>query len=243
MSDTVDISSFETRLRKPIASAVGGNMMIRILGVVATVLLVGLVPVLGQAEEAKRVGHFRAGPYVALGGGVALFESPGFFSLDPGNDLSYGDFNGDEVRGSGTVRVGYRLREPLAIEVQNVYLDTSGANTAFVELDSLGNPVPSTLSQAVAGGAWLMTVNLRIYLTPPVYRVQPLLVLGGGLIYVDNALDGNSTSAMGRFGGGIAVHITDHIALEVEAAYLKPTKEVGEVFKHTAVDAALVYRF
>ena len=205
------------------------------------------LPTLATAEEddAGEPEEFgRTGAYVALLAGYA-HESAN--TITPyGIALS--------LRSSGTAQVGfrggYRLHPPLAVELQLDYR-TATASTATL----LGSAAPLTAPVGRSASAELdalsVTPNIRIYLLPG--RIQPYAVVGIGLFWSEvgslfstatsTSFTGYSeTSFLLRAGGGVAVQLTDQIALELGAEYMRPD-ELNESLRHVSFTGALLYRF
>jgi len=218
----------------------------RLVAVVLGLLLLVSAPALAQDDdEETEPGEFgRKGLYVALLAGYG-YQMNGFVEqYDVGVATSS---NGSPQIGG---RVGYRILPPLAVELQLDYLTGASTNVTL-----LANSSPAPLPPGAVFGrfdvdALSFTPNIRIYMLPG--RVQPYGVLGIGLFW--SSLDDVQPAALGFFadrsettfllraGGGLALQITDEIAVELGAEYIRPSAQ-NAPFRNVSFTGALLYKF
>jgi opacity protein-like surface antigen len=194
----------------------------------------------GEETEPEEFG--RSGPYVAVVAGYAYDIS--------GAVTHYGVTTTMAQTGSPVVgiRGGYRLDPPVAVELQLDYL--TGADASATVLPG-GPPIPvppgSVGSYDVS--ALSFTPNVRVHLLPG--RIQPYTVFGIGLFWsqIGDASPGlglyddwSEVSFLVRVGGGLALQIDDHIALELGAEYIRPYGNNSQ-FRHVGFTGALLYKF
>jgi hypothetical protein len=97
--------------------------------------------------------------------------------------------------------------------------------------------------------AWTMTVDGKLYplgildkqLPPLAKRFQPFATVGFGYIDFDGYID--DWDFVGRFGGGLDVHLTRHFALSVDASYVMPVTDELEDLDYVSVGWGFLYRF
>lgn len=195
-----------------------------------------------SGEEAEPEEFGRGGPYVAVLAGYAYDIS--------GAVTHYGVTTTMAQTGSPVVgiRGGYRIYETLAVEAQIDYL--TGASASATVLPG-GPPVP--LPAGSVGrydvSAMSFTPNVRVHILPG--RIQPYTVVGIGLFWsqIGDASPGlglyddwSEVSFLVRAGGGLALQIDDHVALELGAEYIRPYGNNSQ-FRHVSFTGALLYKF
>ncbi len=185
-------------------------MTARTLSVLGAAVI--LIPGLASAEW----GEFkRSGLYLGVGG---LYTQNSLLE----NQLEDLSPLGIKIDDSGGVsaQFGYRAFSFLAAELEYDYVtpyDLGAAGTTIASLES-----------------HLLTANLKAIL--PIWRFQPYLLGGVGFINwdIDDKLGAgigrNDTDLAGRVGGGVDLHLTSRIALNVGA---------DVVFSNTSLDTSL----
>jgi len=210
---------------------------------VVVVLLQAASPALAQDEtEPEEFG--RTGPYVAVHGGYA-------HDID-GNLTQYGVTVYTEQTGSPVIglRAGYRMRPPMAVELQLDYLTGTSSNATVLGGPPLPPLPPGTTTGQLEISALSFTPNLRVYLLPG--RIQPYTVIGIGLFW--SRIGDASPPALGLFeersevsflvraGGGLSIQIDQHVALELGAEYIRPYGHNSSL-RHVEFTGAVMYRF
>jgi opacity protein-like surface antigen len=217
-------------------------------------------PSLAVAKEAQDPDPFdRPGFYLGVG---ATYQYNVFKSRvedvieDEVDDALAGanaNFNLDGSLGVNAL-LGYRVASWFAIEIQYEWVD---------EYDIKGSTdVPTPASgklYSIEGHA--LTANTKWIV--PFWRVQPYLLLGGGMALSDvskgdladalNALgadidDGKHAKPAARAGLGLDLYITQHIVVNAQASVLVTTlkkPDVGDVddLNYMSFAAGLQYRF
>lgn len=172
----------------------------------AGALALGLV----AASSARAEDEFnRPGAYAGVGGSYMV---SGFQDGAAAGD--FGDTLGFNVRG------GYRVNDFWAFEGIYEYGDDFGARQV--------HPGERIRTNAFTGNAKLLL---------PLGRFQPYLMAGAGFLNAnaDGGLkrtgwDVDGTNFAGRFGGGLDLYATEHVALYLDAAYTMPINEVSDVY-------------
>ena len=204
-----------------------------------TGLLLGvLAVVVGVASTASAHGG-RPQEFAGIGGYVMLGAG--------GASESFDIYRGRIDAGSAVVvggRLGYRAAPFIAVEGSVDYMPL-GIRTEV--------PVTGGLAD-LETKALLGTANLKLY--PGDWRVQPYALAGVGALYATNtcklngvALDcltagisDDETAFAGKFGGGLDVYLSPHVALNGELAYVMPTQDLSG-FRYLSYTASLVFRF
>lgn len=211
-------------------------MRIRRTGLFVMAAATLLVASAAHADE-----YFRKGFY--LNGSVAY----GFNQMDTGTfvqtfQIPSPPFDAFDSWGLN-VRAGSQVYSWLAFELEYEWM-----KRLILELPP-GSSAVVGQAQNVAGSASLysltyepdiITVNAKFVL--PFWRVQPYLLIGGGIAIYDVIAsvpyDSFSRSGEGfafRGGGGIDVYITKHIAVNVESSYLLNTSSF-DIYTVPAID-------
>lgn len=195
-----------------------------------------------SAEEAEPEEFGQTGRYVAVLAGYAH---------DIGGAVTqYGVTTSVAQTGSPVVgvRAGYRVDPPVAIELQLDYL-TGASASATVLPGGPPLPIPPGSVGSYDISALSFTPNARVYLLPG--RIQPYGVVGVGLFWsrISDTSPGlgiyddwSEVSLLVRAGGGLALQIDDHIALELGAEYIRPYGH-NSTFRHVSFTGALLYKF
>ncbi len=132
-------------------------------------------------------------------------------------------------------RIGYRFGPHLATEAQLEYLP-------LVDWDIL---VGSSRTTAFRIRIVTITGNLKLF--PLSGRVQPFAFLGGGgaFVKVTSPLVSSSESSSGlvlRGGGGIDIHVSEHIAVSADVSYVLPADAL-ENLDYLSIGGGLQYKF
>jgi opacity protein-like surface antigen len=160
----------------------------------------------------------RKGPYIGFGG-MVMFPKSGTLSGDVEieNDLS-GGFN---------VRFGLRAASIFALEV--MYEQFYGPDVS----------APGTTDR---GKGYFWSLNTKFYATPG-KSWQPYVLVGGGLVSVQPRI-ANRRSGFGmRFAGGLDIHLTPKIVLDIEAGYNLGLGTQVKNFGYGVASVGLAYRF
>jgi opacity protein-like surface antigen len=218
-----------------------------------------------RAEEGRDRSFGRSGFYMGLGGSYQwnVFESqledevvdaleddvPAFVELGLDLDDSYG----------ANATIGYRVFSFFAIEAE--YEWVSEYDVALTtNIDGIDARLYSIEGHTItANTKWIL----------PTWRIQPYLLIGGGIaisdvdrggIYDDPILgpgledngvkvgDGRQTSAAGRAGVGLDVYLTRGIVVNAEAGAVVTTLDVPDLgdiddLNYLSFTAGLQYRF
>lgn len=215
-------------------------MSARLFGV--SLVLLALVLSSGSfAQDDGDDGQYaREGGYVGLGG-VYVVENAdtGDLEDDLESDLAAAGFPGtrvdldvDDTWGLNA-RVGSRFGSRFAMELVGDWFDD-----ADVDIDAVGPAGRVETSEEVE--AWAVTYNLKGYLLTE-ERVQPYVVVGGGLLNVDDGLEDDYGFSW-RLGGGYDFYQTENVVFNVEALYYLPTGDIRD-FDFITVGLGVQYRF
>lgn len=143
------------------------------------------------------------------------------------------------------VRAGSQVYSWLAFELEyewmkRLVLELPPGSSGTVGGGTGPLAAPSTALYSLSYEPDIITVNAKFVL--PFWRVQPYVLIGGGIaLYdVEASVPYNSFSRSGqgfafRGGGGIDVYITKHIAVNVESTYLLNTSSF-EIYTVPAID-------
>ena len=180
-----------------------------------------------QAESSNAPDYARTGFTVALGGVYAIEDFDGKFEDPAGVDRKFDDSAGVDLH------FGYRAAPNLAFDFVYEWLEgfDSTAGSPDVELDT-----------------HLVTVNAKFYALRG--RFQPYASVGIGAYIVNTEIFAKrfdkpfsvDASFTGRFGAGIEIYLTPHIALTLDSAYIVPTSPNGGE-QYAAIGAGALYRF
>ena len=171
------------------------------------------------------------------GGG---FDRPGFYgsisamyAVENISDqkVRFGDektTTGFDDAWGGNFRLGYRVNEVLGVEFEW---------EGFQEFsDSKGTQVD------IKG--WLGTLNARAHI--PLGRIQPFLLIGGGLMQTrtngPNSSSLTEESAVIRGGGGVDAYITENIVFTTDVTYVVPFYDNRDI-DYVSISFGLGYRF
>ena len=152
-----------------------------VLGLAVSVLLLS-----AANAQAQSVYGSELGSYVGVSGFYALDTSSG--DVDDIADTSDGGFS---------VRGGFRINPPLAIELQGDY------NNSWTDFD-----------------LWTVTTNFRVYplqmeaFGAEVGRFQPYVIVGAGVIGGDPDSDAYQLNGAFRMGAGVNFYLTDQLAID-----------------------------
>jgi len=214
-----------------------------------------------EIEEVDDDPFDRPGFYVGVGGSYQsnvfqdTIEDELQDQLD-GTALEGADFSIDDSGGLNA-RVGYRAASFFAAEIEYEWID---------EYDIKGSDFGQTGTLYSIEGHTL-TANTKWII--PFWRIQPYLLLGGGVAIADvhrgNLYDvpaiaailigegidvhsGTKTNAAARAGLGLDVYVTEHIVATTEATVVVTTlkkPDVGDVddLNYMSFTAGLQYRF
>ena len=193
-----------------------------------------LLPGVASAEW----GEFsRSGFYLGLGG---LYTQNGLLE-DQFSDALPFDIDVDDSWGINA-RLGYRAFSFLAAELEYDYVSP-------YDLGAVGTDIASLETH-------LLTANLKAIL--PIWRLQPYVLGGVGFVNWDIedklgfGLDGSDTELAGRVGGGVDLHLTSRLALNVGADVVFsdasldtgiPGTDSVDYLAYVTVGAGLQYRF
>jgi opacity protein-like surface antigen len=168
----------------------------QVLGLSIAILLLAGTSAQAQSEYGKQIGSYLA---------VSAFAA-----YDDRSDL--GDY--DDVNGGVTVRAGFRLGAPVAIELQGDY-----------------NHLKAWRDDDV----WVITTNLRFYpsmmdefsgILPDI--LQPYGVVGVGVIGGDPPDDAYQLNGAFRLGAGIDFYVTEQVALSFGYEWVTGTGFLSE---------------
>jgi opacity protein-like surface antigen len=250
---------------------VGGQIprFIRNLLEAAVILVIGLLlmlPELARAENDSDPDPFdRPGFYI---GGGATYQFNAFSGriedliedelkdIDPASNP---DFDLDESFGAN-VLLGYRVWSWFALELQYEWVD---------EYDIKGSvDIPNPLSPPIRLSGKLysieghtLTANTKWII--PFWRIQPYLLLGGGVAMSDVSKgsladtftglgadidDGTHLKPAARAGLGLDLYITEHIVINAQASAVLTTlknPDIGDIddLNYMSFAAGLQYRF
>ncbi len=154
----------------------------------------------------------RSGPY-GIVLGVGAIET--FDNTGPFDFSNGGGFN---------VRAGWRLWPYLAAEMQFEYV--TGFSDLGLDID-----------------VWNVTWNAKAFLLTG--RWQPYALFGMGVAEANldgpgGSIDENDFAI--RVGGGLDFYVTEHVALTVESAWIKPTDDIKDV-NYVTIGGGIQYRF
>ncbi|MEE3328147.1 MAG: porin family protein [Myxococcota bacterium] len=167
---------------------------------------------MAQAQEE----YSYPGPYVQLAGSYARCS----FNL---TDRSGGECNDGLESSLGlNGRIGFRFNRFLTVEGQIEWISGFDAKAETLPAPTPGVP---TTTEASAE-AITYTINVRFY--PIEGRIQPYAIagLGGENVWLNsNVVDSDTfTSFVGRFGAGLDIYLTNHLALTGEFTYVAATE-------------------
>jgi opacity protein-like surface antigen len=227
-------------------------------------LLIVCVSSAAIAQEAEDDDPFdRPGFYVGLTGVYAhnVFEDKIEDSIDDELVAGVSNFSLD-IKDSGGLNalVGYRVASFFSTELQYEWIDEYDikASASFGPLSASGTVY------SIEGHT--LTLNTKWII--PFWRIQPYILIGGGLaVYkVDRGsaasplefatggdldIDGGTHSALaGRFSTGIDWYVTQHIVINTQANvvlstrnFKTPSAENADDLNYMAFGAGLQYRF
>lgn len=151
----------------------------------------------------------RPGAYIGVNGvyAISLFQNDinELAGLDDAFDL--GDSPGVNAR------LGYRIFSWFAVEAEYEWVQSM--DLKVLDLD-IGDFKPNTV-----------TANLKFIL--PVWRIQPYLLMGGGVAIwdIDSPIQNqSSTGFAGRVGLGIDTYLTKHWVFNIEATGVLNTNDI-----------------
>jgi hypothetical protein len=183
--------------------------------------------------------YAREGGYVGFGGAYVLENADtDDIEKDLESDLAAAGFPGtrvdvdvDDTWGLNA-RVGSRFGSRFAMEVVGDWFDD-----ADVDIDA-------TAPAGRVGGsaeveAWALTYNLKGYLLTG--RVQPFIVVGGGVLNID-AESEDDYGFSWRLGGGYDFYQTENVVFSLEALYYLPTGDIRD-YHVISVGLGAQYRF
>jgi hypothetical protein len=161
-----------------------------------------------------------SGAYLGIGpaGGFEDFDNTAGLDIDPAV--------GFDAWG------GYRLGKWIAAELQLEYMNGFGFSFFGTDIDG----------QLVSFGGNLKLFPLASFLPD---CVQPFLIEGPGLTWyeLDSGFsDSDELDFSARFGGGIDVYVSDHIALQAASSYVLATGDLAGV-NYVSVGLGLHYRY
>jgi len=185
----------------------------------------------GEPEEEGRTDYAYAGPYLGLNGafGYPLFEerisgATGGAAFDPSWGLD--------------ARLGLRVLKFLAVEAQYEWM---------AGFDVSGLPVADDVR--IEGHT--LTGNLRLYV--PIWQVHPYVLTGIGVtryrIDLGSLGSAHEDRFAGRLGGGLDMYVTEHVAVNFEAAALLTVNDLdfdqGSItsLHYLSASVGLMYRF
>jgi hypothetical protein len=233
-----------------------------VLGITAT-LAVGLLlmlPGFAVAENESDPDPFdRPGLYIGAGGTYqfnAFSDDIEDVIEDEVEDAVPGataDFDLDESAGFNAL-LGYRVWSWFAVELQYEWVDEYDINGSI------------DLPLAISGKLYsieghTLTANTKWII--PFWRIQPYLLIGGGLAISDvnkggladafvalgaDIDDGTNYEPVGRGGIGVDLYITEHILINAQASAVLTTlgsPDIGDVddLNYMSFAAGLQYRF
>jgi opacity protein-like surface antigen len=175
----------------------------------------------------------RSAPYLEVGG-VYAFDMDFANSIRKELDSAGAGFIGVETGGSGgfNVRGGYRINRYVAAELQVEYLVNFDTEVeVFGDLEH-----------------HILTSTANIKAGYPFDRVQPFLIFGAGLVWVDmkdhTPLDtSRSDFDFGIRGGlGVDVFVTEDIAVGLEGTYVLPVDRLSN-FDYLSLALGIRYYF
>lgn len=148
-------------------------------------------------------------------------------------DLGLGSGVDDEVGAGFNVFAGYRVYKYIATEVEFEMLPE-----VDLKADGFGKFADIEI--------WTITGNVKAL--PLTGRIQPFALVGIGLLHgklkdsVGLGLDESDTGFAARFGGGLDVYVTEHIAVWARSTYVLPAGDVSDV-DYVSFGGGLQYRF
>jgi opacity protein-like surface antigen len=161
-------------------------------------------PAAAEVVEETAIDYARTGPYLGAGG---------LYAIELFDDNSVGGARTDNS-GGFEVHGGYRFHPNFAGEVRYEWFNEFDLDPGHID-------------------GWAISANAKGYLLTG--RVQPYGLVGLGLMHGDGSA-GNFAGAahpsngfMMRFGGGLDVYITEHLAIGPEFAYLLPTGSANDL--------------
>lgn len=169
----------------------------------------------------------------------AAFDRPGLY-VGAGPLYAVENFDDDTYDFDGSagfdLRAGWRFTPHVALEGQLQYFDEFGTTVDVgvreIDLDLEGVT---------------FTTNGKFHLLRG--RVQPYALIGLGVSYLEATASLGSRSVSGddaafafRGGGGVDVHLTEHVLLAAEATYLLNTDALSS-FDMVPILASVQYRF
>jgi hypothetical protein len=219
-----------------------------------------MLPGLALAENESDPDPFdRPGFYIG-GGGTYQFNAFGSRIEDVIEDEvedaipgATANFDLDESAGANAL-LGYRVWSWFAVELQYEWVDEYDIN------GSIDLPIPASGKLYSIEGHTL-TANTKWII--PFWRIQPYLLLGGGLAMSDVSKggladafialgadidDGTNYEPVGRGGLGLDLYITEHILINAQASVVLTTlssPDIGDVddLNYMSFAAGLQYRF
>lgn len=242
----------------------------RVLGILRTaaMLVVSLILMLPEAARAEKNSDpdpfDRPGFYVGAGGTYQFnaFSSRIEDVIDAAvNDAVPGGANANfklDESGGFNALLGYRVRSWFAVELQYEWIDEYDIEGSF----DIGFLTPGTVSgtlYSIEGHA--LTLNTKWII--PFWRVQPYLLIGGGMAISEvnrgdlaailialggDIDDGTNIKPAARAGLGLDLYITQHIVLNAQVSAVVTTlksPDLGDVddLNYVSFAAGLQYRF
>jgi opacity protein-like surface antigen len=151
----------------------------------------------------------RPGAYIGVNGvyAISLFQNDINELAGLDDDFNLGDSPGVNAR------LGYRIFSWFAVEAEYEWVQSM--DLKVLDLD-IGDFKPNTV-----------TANLKFIL--PVWRIQPYLLMGGGVAIwdIDSPIQNqSSTGFAGRVGLGIDTYLTKHWVFNLEATGVLNTNDI-----------------
>jgi opacity protein-like surface antigen len=190
-----------------------------LLGLLQAVLLAGIgTTASAQEDDEEAADYSRNGVYVAASGALVV-ERWTATNKDSGADDTFG-FN---------FRVGARVNQWASVEL---------------ELEVIDDFFPNDKADVTVVNVF---ANTRAY--PLSGRLQPYALGGIGIVTTvvedrpaNNSYGQSNTDWGFRFGAGVDLYYTEHIALSVEAAHVWTVGDVKDI-DHIALGVGILYRF
>ncbi len=198
--------------------------------VLASLAAIALAAPAGAQAAAGATDYARSGWYVGIGGHAA------FEQIDGGD---FGDSGGIDAV------AGYRLSPNVALEGHFDW-NSDFSDPGYFTGTCNTRPGPVTCQGALTIDVLSLTANAKLLL--PFRRVQPFVLIGGGLMRgavgaFQSQSDGETNAGyVARLGGGVDLYATRKLLLSLGVSYLLPTGAVEDL-QYLSVGGNLQFRF
>lgn len=211
------------------------------MSVRVTVLTAFCALALASAAAAQD-DYDRPGPYLGLAG-TAAFAAKLENDIEKDAKAVFPEASVEVDPSLGlNARAGYRFHPRFAAELRYEWLSGYDA-TITIPTNPPPDPPPDLKVTVDDLGGWALTGDAKVYL--PGEQAQAFVLVGIGAVNLqsdDLGIDGTVFAT--RFGLGLDVYATPNIAFTVDASYVLPVSDIGDVrADYFSLGWGLMYRF